>query len=225
MKCVLSADTGMQRKPLYSRTTRRRSGSPLKDDGPSAAWDFEALDQEPSLAALAWRKIKAFAGRHDRSLPAAAAILVTLALIGGWHYFHPGPRQYTQWDIDNAVKYTLDNTPPGPAKTTVAAAIIAPSVVRVDGYLSPEHAAEMAKAAKQSAEERATCKPTRPTPPPKTADAKDTDPDSTGSGVVIDDKGDILTNLHVIRSTDRWVITFYRRQQLRCRSGQCPAGK
>jgi serine protease DegQ len=27
--------------------------------------------------------------------------------------------------------------------------------------------------------------------------------------VVIDDKGDILTNLHVIRSTDRWVVTFW----------------
>jgi serine protease DegQ len=27
--------------------------------------------------------------------------------------------------------------------------------------------------------------------------------------VVIDDKGDILTNLHVIRTTDRWVVTFW----------------
>ena len=26
--------------------------------------------------------------------------------------------------------------------------------------------------------------------------------------MVIDDKGDILTNLHVIHSTDRWVVTF-----------------
>ena len=34
-------------------------------------------------------------------------------------------------------------------------------------------------------------------------------PDATGSGVVIDEKGDILTNLHVIRSTDRWVVTFW----------------
>jgi serine protease DegQ len=207
---MLSADTGMQRKPLYSRTTRRRSGTPLKDDGSSAAWDLENLDQEPSLASLAWRKIRAFAGRHDRSLPAMAAILVSLALIGGWRYFHPGPRQYTQWDIDNAVKYTLDNTPPGPAKTTVAAAIIAQSVVRVDGYLSPEHEAEMEKAEKKAEQKAGKKSPEKERPsPPKTADAKDTHPDSTGSGVVIDDKGDILTNLHVIRSTDRWVITFY----------------
>ena len=27
--------------------------------------------------------------------------------------------------------------------------------------------------------------------------------------MVIDDKGDILTNLHVIHSTDRWVVTFF----------------
>ena len=170
--------------------------------------------------AIAWRKTKAFVMRHDRSLPAVAAVLVSLALIGGWRLAHPAPAALTQWDIDNAVKYTLDHTPPGPAKTTLAAATIAPSVVRVDGYLSPEHAAEQAKA--EAAEEKKNhlkheTVPTPQTPKdtaPKdksTADAKDKDdrPDSTGSGVVIDDKGDILTNLHVIHSTDRWVVTFF----------------
>jgi len=38
---------------------------------------------------------------------------------------------------------------------------------------------------------------------------KEDKPDATGSGVVIDEKGDILTNLHVIRTTDRWVVTFW----------------
>lgn len=198
----------MQRKPLYSRTTRRRSGSPAPDDGLSAAWNFEDLNQEPSLFALAWRKTKAFASRHDRAFPAVAAVVVAVALIGGWRYFHPGPRQYTQWDIDNAVKYTLNKTPPGPAKTTLAAAIIAPSVVRVDGYLSPEHRAELEKAERKARGNKREHGKEAP-PPPRNADAKDSSPDTTGSGVVIDDKGDILTNLHVIRSTDRWVITFH----------------
>ena len=27
--------------------------------------------------------------------------------------------------------------------------------------------------------------------------------------LTIDDKGDIMTNLHVIRTTDRWVVTFW----------------
>jgi serine protease DegQ len=201
----------MKRKPLYSRATRRRSGASSGGEQPPIAWSFELEGQEPSLAAIAWRKTKAFAARHDRSLPAMAAVLVTLALIGGWRLAHPAPSALTQWDIDNAVKYTLDNTPAPPAKTTVAAATIAPSVVRVDGYLSPEHAAQEAKA--EHAEELKHHLKQTPAPSPpttqKTPDGKDTHPDSTGSGVVIDEKGDILTNLHVIHSTDRWVVTFF----------------
>ena len=174
-------------------------------------WTFDE-DQGPSLRRQIWQKTKAFAARHDRSLPAGLAVLVTLGLIAGWQLFHPAPAALTQWDIDNAVKYTLGNTPPGPAKTTVAAATIAPSVVRVDGYLSPEHAAEEAKAErladKKDHLKPAPSPPSTKTPDGKTPDGKDTHPDSTGSGVVIDDKGDILTNLHVIHSTDRWVVTF-----------------
>ena len=83
-------------------------------------------------------------------------------------------------------------------------------MVRVDGYLSPEHAAAAAKAEAAEEKKNHAKPPTTKPPPPKTADAKADDrPDSTGSGVVIDDKGDILTNLHVIHSTDRWVITFF----------------
>ena len=201
----------MKRKPLYSRASRRRSSSSVSDEGTPVAWSFEQDDREPSLAALGWQKTKAFAVRHDRSLPAVAAVVVAVALIGGWQLFHPAPAALTQWDIDNAVKYTLDNTPPGPAKTTIAAATVGPSVVRVDGYLSPEHVAQEAKA--EAAERLKNHLKAVPAPSPpttqKTPDGKDTHPDSTGTGVVIDDKGDILTNLHVIHSTDRWVITFF----------------
>ena len=214
----------MKRKPLYGRAVRRRSSSPAGDHGTAAEQVFDWEVQEPSLIALAWARAKRFAARHDRSLPAVAAVLVALALFGGWEFAHPAPTPLTQWDIDNAVKYTLGHTPPGPAKTTVAAATIAPSVVRVDGYLSPEHAAQEAKAEAAEAKKNHLKHESGPTPQvpkdapkdagPKdkqTADAKDKDdhPDSTGSGVVIDDKGDILTNLHVIHSTDRWVVTFF----------------
>ena len=78
-------------------------------------------------------------------------MLVAVALFGAYNLIHPQPKALSQWDIDNAVKYTLDNTPPGPAQTAIAAATVAPSVVRVEGYLSPEHAAELAKAEQQHA--------------------------------------------------------------------------
>ena len=128
-----------------------------------------------------------------------------LVLLGGWHLLHPPPRSLTQWDIDNAVKYTLSHTDPAPADTAVAAATVGPSVVRVEGYLSPEHAAEQAKAEQAAAKKDKNFKPV----PLRTPDGRQDMPDSTGSGVVIDAKGDILTNLHVIHTTDRWVITFW----------------
>lgn len=197
----------MKRKPLYGRAVRRRSVTSRDGEDHFVPFSFDDVQQGPSLTALAWQKTKAFTARHDRIVPAGLAILVTLGLIGGWSLFHPAPKPLTQWDIDNAVKYTMDHTPPALAKTTVAAATVAPSVVRVDGYLSPEHAAQAAKAALADAQKHHLKPP--PITPPKVTDGKDTHPDSTGSGVVIDDKGDILTNLHVIHSTDRWVITFF----------------
>ena len=171
-----------------------------------ADWD----SQGPSLSAIIISRARQFYARHDRVLPAVAAVLVTLAILGGWKLAYPGPRQLTQFDIDNAVKYTLSQTPPGPAETAIAAAVIAPSVVRVDGFLSPEHAAEIAKEEAKEAQKLNHGKPGAPKPiAPKTPDGKEEEhPDSTGSGVVIDESGSILTNLHVIRSTDRWVVTF-----------------
>ncbi|HVV27399.1 MAG TPA: trypsin-like peptidase domain-containing protein [Rhizomicrobium sp.] len=138
-------------------------------------------------------------------MPAAAAVLVVLALLGGWRLLHPLPRPYTQWDIDNAVKYTLSHADPPPADTAIAAAVVGPSVVRVEGYLSPDHAAELAKQEQAGKDKTLKALPFKPPHPP---DGKEM-PDATGSGVVIDAKGDILTNLHVIRSTDRWVVTFW----------------
>jgi serine protease DegQ len=220
----------MKRKALYSRATRRRTlplglpGGATSERENIELWQPE--DDGPRLGTLLWQKIKSFTARHDRTVPAAAAIILTLALLGGWRLFNPLPAALTQWDIDNAVKYTLGHTPEPPADTTLAAAIVAPSVVRVDGYLSPEHAAALAK---QEADEAKKAHIKLP-PPDKQAQGKQADgklaakdkdpstktpdgkpeehPDSTGSGVVIDEKGDILTNLHVVSSTDHWVVTF-----------------
>jgi len=138
-----------------------------------------------------------------------------LLLFGGWQLLHPAPRPLSQWDIDNAVKYTMSHTDPPPADAAIAAAVVGPSVVKVEGYLSPEHAAEEAKAEQAAAKKEAAKKGIEkkdghPEPMPfRSPDNKDDKPDATGSGVVIDTKGDILTNLHVIRSTDRWVVTFW----------------
>jgi S1-C subfamily serine protease len=193
----------MKRRPLYSRAERRRvSPEGASSSGPS---DWTEQDDAPSPVARLSSWSKKFARRHDRTLPAVVAGLAVLALIGGWQLLHPAARALTQWDIDNAVKYTLSHTDAPPADTTIAAAKVGPSVVRVEGYLSPEHAAAEAKAEKELAKKDKSIKPM----PLRSPDGKEDKPDATGTGVVIDEKGDILTNLHVIRSTDRWVVTFW----------------
>jgi len=192
----------MKRRPLYSRAERRRV---YPEGASSGSSDWAEQDDAPSPVAQLSSWTKKFARRHERTLPAAVAGLAVLALIGGWQLLHPAPRALTQWDIDNAVKYTLSHTDPLPADTTIAAAKVGPSVVRVEGYLSPEHAAAEAKAEKELAKKDKSIKPM----PLRSPDGKEDKPDATGTGVVIDEKGDILTNLHVIRSTDRWVVTFW----------------
>jgi S1-C subfamily serine protease len=221
----------MKRKALYSRAKRARGTAEqgARPDLPRQDW-FAEPERGPSVLARGWAGFRGFLDRRNLTRAALATALVLLAVglslssLGVWRLTHPGPHEYTQWDIDNAVKNTLDNTPPGPDATTIAAAIIAPSLVRVDGYLSPEHKAEIekqealeAKKSGKKAEKPApkldnkNKAPAAPgtAPDTQTAEAEKPHPDSTGSGVVISEKGDILTNLHVIRSTDRWEITFF----------------
>jgi serine protease DegQ len=192
----------MKRKSLYSRAARRRvPGEGVSPD--TYAW-ADIHDTPPLRTRLSgWGKARL--ARHERSVPAVAMALVLLLLFGGWQMIHPLPRVLGQWDIDNAVHYTMSHTDAPPAETAIAAAMVGPSVVRVEGYLSPEHAAELAKE-----EEKQAKKDHKPVPL-HAPDGKDKDekPDATGTGVVIDTKGSILTNLHVIHSTDRWVVTFW----------------
>lgn len=190
----------MKRKPLYSRAARRRApGEGSTPETYSWADVQEAVPLHKRISA--WTKSRL--ARHERSVPAVAMALALLLLFGGWQAMHPAPRVLSQWDIDNAVHYTMSHTEAPPAETAIAAATVGPSVVRVEGYLSPEHAAEQAK--EEARQARKEHKPVPMTSP----DGKDNEPDATGTGVVIDAKGNILTNLHVIHSTDRWVVTFW----------------
>ncbi len=179
---------------------------------PPRASDF---DTGPSIAASAWSALRRFAGRHDRSLLVAASVLLSLGVFGGYELWHPKPQALTQDDINGAVQYTLTHTPRGPADSAMAAAVISPSVVEVQGYLSPDHAAALAKeAAKEAAQKgKNGGKDDHDSSPqlpdrPLVGSPDEPHPDAIGSGVVITDSGQILTALHVISSTDHYVVVF-----------------
>jgi S1-C subfamily serine protease len=215
----------MKRKTLYSRATRARATADRKATESVFRDDWFEEKRGPGPFARTWTRFTAWLDRRKLTTAAFStamvllAVLLSLSVLYGWRLANPGPREYTQWDIDNAVKNTLENTPPGPDQTTMASAIIAPSLVRVEGFMSPERSAELAKKAEDEARAEARKAGKRYVPPSKEELEKEkaeaTGPDgkqradATGSGVVISERGDILTNLHVIRSTDRWEVTFF----------------
>lgn len=119
-----------------------------------------------------------FCERHERLLTVAASALIALLLIIGYAEIRPAPRPIVQQDIDSAVLHTLENKVL-PSPASKAYEAVQNSVVRVQGLVA----------------------------------AKDTDNEADtvqgiGTGVVIVDKGVILTNLHVVRGFDRVRVTF-----------------
>jgi S1-C subfamily serine protease len=130
-----------------------------------------------------------------------AGALVTLLMIGAYDFVTPDPQRITDWQFTNAVNQVVDERPRGPSVETIAYATIIRSVVRVDGY---EDAVAPSPAAPKA--------PDNPTAenPPAGALEEDFHEQFTavGTGVVIDEQGTILTNLHVAGAAKRLRITF-----------------
>jgi len=90
-------------------------------------------------------RILGFIQRHERiSLITASAALAFMAS-AALFVLVPGPRDLTQDDIDKAVEYTLENRPADPDPQAVAAAVIAPSVVRVEQLGQDKETHELVK--------------------------------------------------------------------------------
>ncbi len=214
----------MKRNPLYSGSAWSR---PPRGAGAAAGrLVAEAPAPAPSRpsrfkAFLTWRPL-AWIGRH-RWAASTAAMGTALAAFLLVQVLHP-PRTYTQSDIDAAVDYALKHRPTPPSTSSVAAEVIRPSVVRVVGYLAedaapvapvdPKCAAPVSKPAAPAANPKsgdAKC-PAANEPPPQGAkpgqEERGKGAISVGSGVVIDDKGTILTNWHVADSAPRLKVTF-----------------
>lgn len=144
-----------------------------------------------------------FATRHKTKLAVATSVLTTLLLIGGWQLFQPAPQRLTQSDINQAVNFAMDERPRPPAVTSVAYAKVIPSVVRVNGY-DPN-----AKDQTDSLPEKGTAPPVENPPAGEVQEDFHEKYTAVGTGVVIDDQGTILTNLHVARAAPRLRVEFY----------------
>lgn len=136
----------------------------------------------PSLSPASAERAHAPAAHGGLRWKAAAALLaaaLAASLWWGWQQSRAVPQRLTQQDIDAAVLHTL-STQPLPSAAARAAEAVAPSVVRVTGFARTKKGKTLGPE-----EER-----------------------GVGSGIVIVDKGVILTNLHVVRGASRIQVTF-----------------
>ncbi len=184
----------MRRSAFYSSA---RPGKSRQESAPEATPE-QAPAAQPAVApsrpgASGW-------------LWAAIALLAALLAFSLTLSLHPGQRKLTQEDVNAAVLKTLE-TQVLPSEYARAYAKIEPSVVRVVSYVRKGRL----KDARQAAREHGQAKPKQLGPAPGTPDPSKDDEEvehGVGTGVVIIDKGVILTNLHVVSGADRVDVIF-----------------
>jgi S1-C subfamily serine protease len=133
----------------------------------------------------------------------AAILLLTMALAASLT-LRPGQRKLTQEDINAAVLKTME-TKVMPSEYARAYDNVRPAVVRVVSYVKKSRLKEDPDA--KAGARRAQPKPLGPAPGESDAAADEVE-HGVGTGVVIVDKGVILTNLHVVSGADRIKVTF-----------------
>ncbi|MES2415639.1 MAG: trypsin-like peptidase domain-containing protein [Pseudomonadota bacterium] len=200
----------MRRPALYSSSTRPAESAPAGAGGDS----LSAAVAQPLARSGKLARLRRYVSPGN--IYFLWSVVGVLALMLGYSLFmasRTGAQRLTQDDINAAVIKTLE-TKVLPSPAARAYDIISPSVVRVVG-LSRETEEKTSKDAKESK----NAKKAQPGKDPKNADkgkdGKDKDskeakegPRSVGTGVVIVDKGIILTNLHVVQGADIIKITF-----------------
>jgi len=181
----------MRKSALYSSSRPSRPAAAQAD--PEAA--------QPGAAAPGARRL-----RRPNSTEMLWVVVLLLAAMLAWSLGQQqSVQRITQDDINRAVLKTL-STEQLPSEYAKAHENISPSVVRVVSYvrrdrLTPEMIAKLGKQADR---------PKRLPPAPGEKQADDEDIESgVGTGVVIIDKGVILTNLHVVSGADKIKITFH----------------
>jgi S1-C subfamily serine protease len=126
---------------------------------------------------------------------------MTLAVVGGYELLKPPGQNLTQGQINEAVNYAIEERPRPPSMASIAYATIIPSVVRVNGY-DPDRPAPGAKPGASD------------TPRAELPSGEGIEQDfhekytAVGTGVVIDEEGTILTNLHVARAARKLRVVF-----------------
>ncbi|NBO15522.1 MAG: hypothetical protein EBV20_10375 [Betaproteobacteria bacterium] len=178
----------MRRAPIH----RARPSAPAASDPPSSG-------QAAARPVLRARRIP---------WPTAALALL-LVLLGMWMGHElMAPRsvvqRLSQDQLEEAMQSLWDKQSL-PSRTRQAAAVIAPSVVRIHGMAPHPPTKSSSAAAKGNLGNKGA---QASNPPADQAPLPDVEV-GVGTGVVIKDDGTILTNLHVVQNSPRLKVTFF----------------
>jgi S1-C subfamily serine protease len=172
----------MKKAPLYSRSrTPSRPNDAVPAPGTDAVAGPAASARRTSFASPASR-FKGAVQRHERWAWAGAVALVLVTALGWKASLTLRPAALTIKQIDAAIRQSIE-AKPLISPTTRAYEAILPAVVRVVGLMTEGDDGSDAMA--EGLVER-----------------------GVGTGVVINDNGTILTNLHVIHGAKRVKVTF-----------------
>jgi S1-C subfamily serine protease len=160
---------------------------------------------EPSLMQRVAARWRPFYTRHQPRLLVAASVLVALMLGGAYELLRPPGQNLTQADLNAAVNYALEQRPRPPSGAAVAYAAIIPSVVQVSGY-DPANPATEPKPPSSPKEESKGAE--APSEPNGLSEDFHEQFSAVGTGVIIDDQGTILTNLHVAGAARKLKVVF-----------------
>ncbi|WP_432262399.1 S1C family serine protease [Cupriavidus sp. TMH.W2] len=146
---------------------------------------------------------------------AAVAVMVTVAVGSAW-LLQPRQRMLTQRDIDSAVLHTLESKRL-PSRTARAAEAVRESVVEIRSFPSAGKVSEAASSPQARRDVPATppesSAPSPSTPRDELASGErpegKSEPLHIGSGVVVTERGVILTSYHVIAGARRLELTFH----------------
>ncbi|MBK0394602.1 S1C family serine protease [Ramlibacter algicola] len=189
----------MRRPALYSS----RRSAPAQQAPATAQPDLATQAAAASDAPQPARR-RRFSASSPALLWAAIALLSALLAVSLSLGMRPGQRKLTQQDINAAVLKTLE-TQVLPSEYSRAYNNIRPSVVRVVSYVKRSR---LRDADIPRSPHGAKPKPLGPAQGDLAGDEDEIEA-GVGTGVVIVDKGVILTNLHVVSGADKVKVTFF----------------
>jgi serine protease DegQ len=190
----------MRRPALYSSSRPARASAATPQTPLSAPGDPQP---EAGAAAASAPRRRRFAISPSSPVLLWCAILALAIALASSLTLRPQQRRLTQEDINAAVLKTME-TQVMPSEYARAYENVRPAVVRVVSYIKKSRLREEDQ---KLASKSAKPKPLGPAQADLTGEGDEVE-NGVGTGVVIIDKGVILTNLHVVNGADRIKVVF-----------------